>query len=151
MGIYIITILILSFFSVLEATTKISASSKKIMILFAYILLVFQTGLRWETGTDWKPYLEQFNGFNWQTFNSWNFSIEKGYQLFNILIKGISNNYSVFLFIHALIFYTLIFKSFKSFTPFFFTSILLLYTSTMGMMGSNRQLLALGICLIGLN
>lgn len=151
MGIYIITILILSFFSVLEATTKISASSKKIMILFAYILLVFQTGLRWETGTDWKPYLEKFNGFNWQTFNSWNFSIEKGYQLFNILIKGISNNYSVFLFIHALIFYTLIFKSFKSFTPFFFTSILLLYTSTMGMMGSNRQLLALGICLIGLN
>jgi hypothetical protein len=152
MGIYIITILILSFFSILEVTRKISPSTKKIMIFFAFILLVFQTGLRWETGTDWWPYFDQFKyESDWQSFKSGNISMEKGYQLFNILVKYISNNYSVFLFIHAIIFYTLIFKSFKSFTPFFFTSILLLYTSTMGMMGSNRQLLALGICLIGLN
>jgi hypothetical protein len=152
MGIYIITILILSFFSILEVTRKISPSTKKIMILFAFILLVFQTGLRWETGTDWWPYFDQFKyESDWQSFKSGDISMEKGYQLFNILIKYISNNYSFFLFIHAIIFYTLIFKSFKSFTPFFFTSILLLYTSTMGMMGSNRQLLALGICLIGLN
>ncbi len=151
MGIYLITIILLSFFSIIEATSKINRSSEKIMLFIAFILLVFQIGLRWETGTDWWPYFDQFKyDSNWQSFKSGFNTMEKGYIMFTILIRTISDNYSVFLFIHALLFFSLLFKSFKSFTPFFFASILLFYASNMGMTGSNRQLLALVICLMGL-
>jgi hypothetical protein len=76
--------------------------------------------------------------------------MEYGYNLFIWGIKKISDNYSFFLFVHAIIYYFLIFKSFKKIISYQFVALLMFYTTSMGMMGSNRQLLAAAICLYSL-
>jgi hypothetical protein len=151
MGIYIFTLFVLLIFSFLELRTELLDVQKKSMAVFVFCLFVFQVGLRWQTGTDWEPYLEHFNEVN--KISNVYYSLtgfEKGYGLFVLIIKLLWNNYSVFLFVHALIYYFLIFSAFKKLTPYLFVSLLVFYTTTMGVMGSNRQLLALSICLFAL-
>jgi hypothetical protein len=52
--------------------------------------------------------------------------------------------------VHAIIYYLLIFSAFKKLTPYLFVSLLVFYATTLGVMGSNRQLIALAICLFSL-
>lgn len=152
MAIYIITILILFVFSITEVNYHINSRDKKWMIYFVYFLLVTSIGFRWETGTDWEYYLSHFEGIN--DFYSILFYIprgfEVGYSTSILFIKQISQNYSFFLLIHAIVYYFLIIKSFQRFTPYLFLSLLLFYALTMGMLGSNRQLIALAIGLFAL-
>lgn len=151
MIIYFFTILLLFAFSLLEAFYKLSFNSKRVLSFIAFIVLVLQVGLRWETGTDWNTYLLHFNSIN--SFSSTSPLIsyfEFGYNLLVWVTKLFCNEYSFFLIIHALIYYLLIFKSFQRYTPYLFLSLVLFYTLSMGMMGSNRQLIALAICLYSL-
>lgn len=151
MSIYIFTLVVLLIFSFLELRTNLLDIQQKAMAVFVFCLFVFQVGLRWQTGTDWEPYLEHFNVVNSISevyYSSYGF--ERGYTLFVFITKLFWNNYSVFLFAHALIYYFLIFSAFKKLTPYFFISLFVFYATTMGVMGSNRQLIALGICLFSL-
>jgi hypothetical protein len=75
---------------------------------------------------------------------------EKGYGLFVLIVKGLWNSYTAFLIVHAIIYYLLIFSAFKKLTPYLFVSLLVFYATTLGVMGSNRQLIALAICLFSL-
>jgi hypothetical protein len=146
MTIYFFTILLLFVFSLLVEYYEFSLGIKIWMILISYILLVFQVGLRWETGTDWIPYFNHFESFN--GFYSVILSeFEYGYGFFEWLIKSFSSNYSVLLLVHAIIYYLLIFSSFKRYTSNLYLSLMLFYSLSMGVMGSNRQLIALAICL----
>jgi hypothetical protein len=151
MSIYIFTLVVLLIFSFLELRTNLLDIQHKAMAIFVFCLFVFQVGLRWQTGTDWEPYLQHFEEVNsiFDVYNSLT-GFEKGYSFFVLITKLFWNNYSVFLFAHALIYYFLIFSAFKKLTPYFFVSLLVFYASTMGIMGSNRQLIALGICLFSL-
>jgi len=146
MIIYFLTITILFAFSLLVENYKLSLGVKKWMIFISYILLVLQVGFRWETGTDWIPYYNHFDSFTGITSLIIS-DYEYGYGVFVWLIKSISSNYSTLLFIHASIYYFLIFNSFKRYTSNIFLSLLLFYTLSMGVLGSNRQLLALAICI----
>jgi hypothetical protein len=121
------------------------------MSLFVFSIFVFQTGLRWQTGTDWEIYLVHFEETSSivDVFLT-STGFEQGYSYLVLLVKSISNNYSVFLTVHALLYYFLIFKAFKKLTPYLFISLMVFYASTMGYMGASRQLLALGICLYAL-
>lgn len=149
MIIYFFTIILLFAFSLIEVNYTINSGTKKLMMLIIYILLVAQIGLRWNIGTDWEPYFLHFKTLN--NFVSTNpFVSEYGYNFFVGIVRLITGNYTVFLLLHSLIYYFLIFKSFKTYSPFFFISLLLFYSLSMGMMGSNRQLIALAICLYAL-
>lgn len=121
------------------------------MYIIAYILLVFQVGLRWETGTDWDSYLNHFELINDIASTS---PLENGFELgYNLsiwLVKLMFSEYTFFLLFHALVFYIILFYSLSRYTPYFFVSLLLFYTWTMGVMGSNRQLIAIVICLYSL-
>jgi hypothetical protein len=121
------------------------------MYIIAYILLVFQVGLRWETGTDWYSYLNHFESINDIASTSpLENGFEFGYNLSIWFVKLISSEYTIFLLFHAILFYIILFYSFSRYTPYFFVSLLLFYTVTMGVMGSNRQLIAIVICLFSL-
>lgn len=149
MFIYIFTILSLFIFSIVEVFGK-NDKIKKNLLLLSYILLVFVTGLRWETGTDWEPYKETFelvNSFQDAAFFT---LIEKGYLFLIGFVKLFTDNYTIFLIIHAVIYYFLLLKSIPQLVPYPQLAILLFFCSTMGMMGSNRQLLALGLCFLAL-
>lgn len=151
MGIYIFTLAILLIFSFLELRTNITPVQQNSMLLFVYILFVFQVGFRWQTGTDWEPYLEHFNEIKsisdvYYTLTGF----EKGYSFFVLIIKNLWNSYTVFLVAHAVLYYFLVFSAFNKLSPYVFISILVFYASSMGVLGSNRQLIALAICLFAL-
>jgi hypothetical protein len=151
MSIYIFTLIVLLIFSFLELRTNLNAIQHKSMSLFVYCLFVFQVGLRWQTGTDWDNYIIHFEEINnisdvYYTITGF----DQGYSFLLLIVKSLWNNYTVFLLIHAILYYVLIFSAFKKLTPYLFISLLVFYATTMGVMGSNRQLLALGICLYAL-
>jgi hypothetical protein len=151
MTIYFITILLLYIFSITEIYYNITLRTKKWMLFFTYIILVLQMGLRWETGTDWIPYYEHFRLItNFHSTSPLLTGFEYGYSIFVWLVKFISSKYSFFLLAHSLIYYLLIFKSFRKYSPNLYISLLMFYTLSMGVMGSNRQLIALAICLYAL-
>jgi hypothetical protein len=109
-------------------------------------------GLRWETGTDWLPYLNNFLdtvSIDIVLVNSF-LGFEIGYGIFVYIIRSITQDYTLFLLIHAIVYYYLIFKANRQISPLPSLSLLLFYVSTMGVLGSNRQLIALAICLYSL-
>lgn len=154
MFIYIFTILVLTFFAVLEANISDyfkKQTINKFLLPAAWLLIVSQMALRWEMATDWHNYMNFFeHEGNWEAYYSTPPIFEKGYWIFNILVKSIYSNYTFFLFALEGLMYFMLFRTFKFATPNFFLCILLYYTFFMGLVGSNRQLFALGICMMGL-
>lgn len=125
---------------------------KRYVYLFIYFILIFQVGLRWEMGTDWIPYFDNFQSTDSLStvFINVLAGFELGYGLSVFVVRSITENYSVFLLIHALIFYALVFFTINKLSPLPILSLLLFYAITMGVLGSNRQLIALAICLFSL-
>ena len=151
MLIYIITFIVLLIFSFIELRVNVSAIQHRGMAFFVYSLLVFQVGLRWQTGTDWESYLLHFEEItNISDVFLTVTGFEQGYSFFVLIIKSIWNSYTAFLLAHAIIYYALVFSAFKKFSPYLFISILVFYATNMGVLGANRQLIALGICLYAL-
>lgn len=151
MSIYIVTLVVLLVFSFIELRTSPTPIQYKSMLVVVYVLFVFQAGLRWETGTDWEPYLMHFEEVN--NISDVYYSItgfERGYGLLVFLVKSIWNDYTVFLLVHAFLYYALVISAFKKISPYLFISLLVFYAVNLGVLGSNRQLIALGICLYAL-
>lgn len=152
MEIYIITLLLIFVLGVLDLRLKLTDFQRNFWIGFLYIIIVLQIGLRWETGTDWKSYLDNFetsDDYNIVLLNSLT-GFEIGYGTFVFIIKNIFDSYSFFLVLHATIFYSIIFRTSKKYSPYFFISLLFFYATNIGIVGSNRQLLAIAICLTAL-
>ncbi|GGA63258.1 polymerase [Flavobacterium palustre] len=152
MEIYICTIVLISLFALVELRCKLTNVEYKFMYSILYVLIVLQIGLRWETGTDWMSYYNNFQDtvdIDIVLVNSV-IGFEIGYGFFTFLIRSLTNNYTIFLLFHAIIYYYLIFQANKKLSPFPFLSLLLFYVTNIGVLGSNRQLLALAICLYSL-
>lgn len=152
MFIYIFTIFIFFIFSYLEIRSTITEKEKYFLYVILFVLLIVQVGLRWETGTDWVYYNENFSNSTSLQNILINVLVgfEIGYGFAVYVIRLFTDNYVYLLLIHALVYYYLIFKASKKLSPFPILSLLLFYTLTMGYLGSNRQLIALGICLYAL-
>ncbi|WP_281238852.1 EpsG family protein [Flavobacterium praedii] len=152
MEVYIITLLFIFVFGFVDLRLKLTDSQRNWLVSFLYVIIVIQIGLRWETGSDWVPYLENFQNtddYGTVLINAL-IGYEIGYGFFAFLIKKLFDNYSFFLLIHALIFYWGIFRAAKKYSPYFFVALLFFYATNLGMVGSNRQLLAIVICLYSL-
>lgn len=150
MGVYIFIVIILFAFSFHELVST-NEKTKKILLVCSYILMVGIVGLRWETGTDWEPYLALFEtSTDLRFLFLFNIGMEPAYVIFNYFIRVLTPNYSIFLFVLAALMYFFYFKSFIKLTKYPQLANLLLFTSTLGIMGSNRQLLATSIVLFGI-
>jgi hypothetical protein len=152
MEIYIITLFIIFIFGLIDLKFNLSNSQKNGLIYIIYSIIVVQIGLRWETGSDWVPYLENFQNTDEYSKVLINALIgyEIGYGTFAFLIKKLFDSYSFFLLVHALVFYWGVFRSTKKYSPYFFIALMFFYATNLGMVGSNRQLLAIVICLYSL-
>ena len=126
---------------------------KKYKFLFAFIcfaFLVFQDGFRWETGTDWEPY---YNFFQELTINDnaiEDTEFDIGFVMFTYAIRLFTDNYSVFLIIFAILFYSAFFYLIFNVTDCPFTALLIFYMSTVYYMGMNRQFMAMMFYAVGL-
>ena len=151
MTLYVFSILLLLLLSYLELTVVMSPATKKALSLFVYVFLVLQAGLRWETGTDWDSYLQHFESIN--SFSSTSpllTQFEYGYSITVWLVKLAFPSYTIFLLLHAAVFYYLVFKSVRRYTGILFLPLMVFYCVTMGAEGSNRQLIAIAIGLYAL-
>lgn len=75
--------------------------SNKIHVIMVFFVLIFISGIRWKTGTDWSPYYTYFKQLDWVSINYYS-HIEYGYRFFMLSVKSIYDNYTFFLVIQAL-------------------------------------------------
>lgn len=142
MEVYLFIILLLIIFSYLDLNFK--QNRKWVFLVIIFILLVLQDGLRWETGTDWTNYKNFFEKDpGWLFFGGFGL----GYTFLNDVVYSVSQNYSSFLIVHAIIIYSLYLKSINDYTEFPLITALCFYCTFIGYMGMNRQHIALAICL----
>ena len=124
---------------------------KFIWIAVIFLVLILQMGLRWQCGTDWQPYYDSFQAVTSvsDVFSDNITRTEIGYGFLSLAVRLTIDNYSLFLIIHAAVYYWLIYLSAKQICPSLSFFIVIFYSFSIGVLGSNRQLLALGLCCYG--
>lgn len=140
---YLSILFLFLLFSFSDVFGRLSKKNLSICWIFSFCLLIFQDGLRWETGTDWVPYSTYFD----QCLDIADDKFEWGYAFLSKLIRIFTSEYTIFLIAHALILYLLVFSSIKRYAINPFLSLFLYYCATLPVLGMNRQFLALGICI----
>lgn len=147
---YLSIIFLLSFFSYLEIFwVKSDKLSHSVLITLVVLVLIIHDGFRWETGTDWEAYLQQFNSVGNPNIVSL-LKVEKGYFFLVYLVKLLSDNYTFFLVVHALILYFIFSNVMIEMSPYPVFSFLFYYTIFIGVLGMNRQLISIAICVYSL-
>lgn len=116
------------------------------------VMIVLLIGLRWNTGTDWMPYLRVFYTTDSSSdYDSVVFGIDQGYVLLNRIVFYFSDNYSVFLLIDACIAVGAVYVFIEKSTRLPNMGVYLFYTCYVvtHFMGSNRRMLAIGFVCMG--
>lgn len=139
---YIFTFSLLGFF----AFDDVFLNRKKYYLLFFSLVifwLIFHDGFRWGVGTDWNSYHDYF--MNCLESNDEGFEI--GYRLMNLTVRSLTDNYSVFLVLHALIVYLFISRSIFKYGVNPLLSIFFFYCIMLTYQGMNRQYISFAICI----
>lgn len=100
--------------------------------------------------TDFDAYLDHyknFYSFEDKTYGDFEFL----YNVFVYCTKLFFNFYTPFLLIHACVIYSIYLYSIRKYTIYPFIALLFLYVSMIGLLGSNRQNLALALCFMSIN
>jgi len=141
---YAVAILLFSTLSLIEVFNKeITEKYKMVFALICYTFLIFHDGFRWETGTDWDVYQYIFGSIT--SIGYEDPSIEPGYMILISSIKVIFDDYSVYLIIHAILFYSAFIYVILRLADFPFTTLLIFYMIIVPYLGMNRQFLAMAI------
>jgi hypothetical protein len=139
---YSFTFSLLFCFALYESNRKEKINYKPILIILA-IWFIFHDGFRWGIATDWMPYYTYFSDSLTKNENIF----ELGYTWLNILIRSFTENYSVFLIIHAIIVYAIIIPTILRHSLHPLLSLFLFYCLMLGYLGMNRQYIALAVFL----
>lgn len=128
----------------------VAMEKKKLALKALVLLFTLFRGLRWNTGTDWEPYLSVFEEADWDNIFSLVHDagfMEPGYVFLNVLVKSLGGNYTLFLLLTN--FFLLVsysrFSLYMSSRPLW-TFVVLLFTIAFFPV---RQTLAVGIVLFG--
>lgn len=143
-NIYNITAVFLFIFSLLTFSLEAKSKQVKQYLLFSTIWLIIYEGFRWQIGTDWDPYYSLFvTGDESSHF-------EVGYMYLMRIIHLASDSYIVFLVVITSFFYLTLRSFLHKYAVNPLISLTIYYCLMVGLMGSNRQIIALFICLISL-
>jgi len=138
---YVFTFTILALFAIKDVF-KINSSTNLKLFILAILLLIFHDGFRWGVGTDWEPYLNFFELKEWDFVH-----FDIGYILLNKFVRLFTDNYSVFLILHAIIVYSLISITIYKYSVYPFLSLFLFYALMITYLGMNREYIAFAISL----
>ncbi len=145
MDIYLITIFLFFIFAIFEQCSN-DNRLKKVLLALTYFISVFVVGLRWETGTDWIPYIATFeSASSLKRAIAENIGMEKGYLISNWIVRLFTSNYTIYLLLHASIFYYCIIYGLVKYTKYPQVAFMCIFSESLGVVGSNRQLLAVAI------
>lgn len=150
---YWVIFIIFAVFSFIEQCTLIDRAIVRRWFYYAVFFLFCLSFLKWERGSDWDPYLTIFMDGSQYVGEE---NTEKGFMLFNKVIRHFTNSYTVYLFFQGCIYFTLylilirrindILESFTIRSCYF---PILLYDFSIGFAGifASRSKLAYLICL----
>ncbi|MFQ6601600.1 EpsG family protein [Flavobacterium sp. C3NV] len=147
--IYLFFYLFFFVLAVLEITNDVKPY-RNVLAFISVFFLMFFTGLRWETGTDWFSYKELFDDLELNWFFLLNvFSFDLGYVILNAAVKIFTDNYTIFLLIDSIIALGIVFWFLKKYSPNPNISIFVFYNAffVAQFMGSNRRIISLGSAL----
>jgi hypothetical protein len=128
----------------------ISALSNKkaslYLVLLLVLFMVLLCGLRWETGTDWLPYYNQYNSNEFRT------DFESGYLLLVNFLSSNNFSYTEFLIISSFITVGLIALTINCFLGNRLLPFVLFYSSyyLSSFLGSQRRIFAISLCCLSL-
>lgn len=146
-GIYVALYACLAFAMIVESIYDNHTLSRW-MARVGMVAVILLIGLRWDTGTDWMAYLRVFYTNDTSSdYDSVIFGIDQGYVVLNRIMFLLSENYSVFLMIDAIIAVGAVHAFIERSTKLPSMGIYLFYTSYVvtHFMGSNRRMLAIGL------
>lgn len=127
---------------------NINYNKKIFIIIFLMIIYIIISGLRWNN-PDWIVYYPFFmNNYSLDGFWYGNIPIDKGFGLINFIVKFFTDEYSILLFILAIIIIGLKINFILNFSMFPLLSILFWFGTYMGDIFFVRQALAISITLI---
>lgn len=145
MDIYITTAALLFLGALFCFTDKYRQRLASQFFWLAVLWLILYEGLRWQIGTDWGSY---YNAFMHGSDDSNH--MDAGYMLLNKAIFNIYPNYTFFLLVFSAFVYLVIARTSIKFSPIPLVSLCLYYCGMTGVLGCNRQILAMAICLLSL-
>ncbi len=122
------------------------------LICSVAFIIIFLSAIRWENGTDWRPYYDFFT-YNYTISDFLNdiaHPFERGYAVINYLVKTLWNEYSFFLFVEAVIIVTLKYSTMLKYAVFPFTTVLLNFAASNADLFPVRQSIAISICIFSI-
>lgn len=140
------TLFIIFMFGAFLDLTNVNRVKKAIVLFILGSICIVLSSIRWETGTDWLPYLQFFEiNQTYEDFISGQF--EWGYAFLNYFVKSITNQYNVFLFAMSIIVIGLKYKVIYAFSLFPLLSLCLNFANYNGDLFPVRQSIAIAIIL----
>ena len=117
-------------------SVRFDVKNKKLLFFLIILPISLLDGLRWEMGADWVSYYSYF------TDDSYSVSFDPGFILYTEIIKGFTDNYSVYLLITSLFIYIGIFYGVFRITDGSFIALFYLIGTIPWYSGSMRQMMA---------
>jgi hypothetical protein len=116
--------------------------ARMIFLPLSFVMIWFFIGLRWQTGTDWDPYITQY-------LTTGDYGFERGYMELVRLCSSAGFSYPAFLLTISFIPLICIFIFLNGKSRYVFVAILFFASNYMlGFMGGNRQSIAVGIIIL---
>lgn len=145
MSIYIFTAIVFFFLSLSTYNLNPRSERVKKVLALSILWLILYEGLRWEIGTDWDSYYADFVNLDVSGH------IEFGYFVLMKIVRFFTSSYSLFLLLITTFFYISLSKYVVKYSTAPLMSLCIYYCLMVGLMGCNRQLIALFICLLSLD
>lgn len=118
-------------------------NAEKVFVVVFLIWLMLFDGTRWETGTDWVSYYDFF-------ISGDNEHMGMSYALLNYFFRQFTESYSVLTLSLAIVLYAIIGFFLLKYSPRGLISIVTYFCTMNGIMGCNRQLIAMAICILSI-
>lgn len=101
MYIYIVIFIMLFILSFIEINRENETNKKYHLLIFFLALFATLGFTRWEVGSDWNQYLEFFSMIVVNPTISNAYRMEPTYYAFTYIVRSITSNYSIFLFLQS--------------------------------------------------
>ena len=151
--IYCVIFAVLMVLAFLERFTIYREKTYYRLFLFAVLVMYLLGSLRWQRGTDWSSFYYFFQDpWTW-----WDVHFEAGYTLLNRIVRRITDNYTVFLFIQNAICFGMMINIYKKIhedqtdvKSYFFILLLYSFSDSLSAMFSTRSQIAGLLCMCAL-
>lgn len=135
-----------SIFVLISILFSIGRRLSKYLIFCAVFFFILTDGLRWQMGTDWQSYLDNFNFID----DKFTPGFDIGFEYYTLLLKNIFDNYSFYLLTNSFLIFGILFYTFNKFGDNNFNGFLYSFCILIWYSGSMRQLISVSLLCIAI-